>query len=39
MFEPYTQQMYEQTHRWMEEHNFFDASQTGSAGFAQAVLV
>lgn len=39
VFEPYTQQMYEQTHRWMEEHNFFDASQTGSAGFAQAVLV
>jgi hypothetical protein len=39
VFEPYTQQVYEKTHRWIEEHNFFDAAQAGDAGFAQAVLV
>jgi NitT/TauT family transport system substrate-binding protein len=39
VFEPYTQQMYEKTHRWMEEHNFFDTSQAGTTGFTQAVLV
>jgi NitT/TauT family transport system substrate-binding protein len=39
VFEPYTQLVYEKTHRWMEEHNFFDASQAGTAGFARAVLV
>jgi NitT/TauT family transport system substrate-binding protein len=39
VFEPYTQQVYEKTHRWMEEHNFFDGSQAGTAGFTQAILV
>jgi NitT/TauT family transport system substrate-binding protein len=39
VFEPYTQQVYEKTHRWMEEHHFFAASQAGTTGFAQAVLV
>jgi hypothetical protein len=39
VFEPYTQQVYEKTHRWMEEHHFFAASQAGAAGFVQAVLV
>jgi NitT/TauT family transport system substrate-binding protein len=39
VFEPYTQQVYEKTHRWMEEHNLFDATQAGAAGFAQAVMV
>jgi hypothetical protein len=31
--------VYEKTHRWMEEHHFFDASQAGTTAFAQAVLV
>jgi NitT/TauT family transport system substrate-binding protein len=39
VFEPYTQEVYEKTHRWMEAHNFFDASQAAVAGFAQAVRV
>lgn len=39
VFEPYTQEVYEKTHRWMEEHKFFEGSQAGNAGFAQAVLV
>jgi NitT/TauT family transport system substrate-binding protein len=34
VFEPYTQQVYEKTHRWMAEHNFLAASQAGTAGFA-----
>jgi hypothetical protein len=39
VFEPYTPQVYEKTHRWMQEHHFFGASQAGIAGFTQAVLV
>lgn len=39
VFEPYTQEVFEKTHRWMEENAFFEASQAGTAGFAQAVLV
>jgi NitT/TauT family transport system substrate-binding protein len=37
--EPYTQAMYETTHRWMEALQFFPESQRGDAPYQQAILV
>jgi len=39
VFEPYTQQMFERTHRWMEESNLFPEGQTGTADYGLAVSV
>ena len=38
VFEPYTREVYEQTHRWMEDLNLFPEEQVGKADYAQAVL-
>ncbi len=36
--EPYTQEMYETTHRWMEVLNLFPEEQRGNAPYQQAIL-
>jgi NitT/TauT family transport system substrate-binding protein len=38
VFEPYTQQVYEQTHRWMKKLELFPAEQLAEANYATAVL-
>jgi NitT/TauT family transport system substrate-binding protein len=38
IFEPYTREMYERTHRWMEQLRIFPEEQTGSADYEVAVL-
>ena len=37
--EPYTQEMFEKTHRWMEDLKIFPAEQSGSAGYRESILV
>jgi hypothetical protein len=39
VFEPYTREIYEKTHRWMLELQIFPADQVGEADYNQAVLV
>jgi NitT/TauT family transport system substrate-binding protein len=39
VFEPYTREMYERTHRWMASHQLFGADQAGTVRFESAVLV
>ena len=39
VFEPYTQDIYEQTHRWMAKHRLFGADQAGQVRFESAVVV
>jgi NitT/TauT family transport system substrate-binding protein len=39
VFEPYTREMYERTHRWMEDLKLFPEEQVGHADYAEAVLV
>jgi NitT/TauT family transport system substrate-binding protein len=39
VFEPYTREMYEQTHRWMQSLELFPREQVGTANYAAAVLV
>ena len=39
VFEPYTRELYEKTHRWMEDLNLFSAEQLGPANYTDAVLV
>jgi hypothetical protein len=39
IFEPYTREIYEKTHRWMVELQIFPADQVGEADYNQAVLV
>ncbi len=39
VFEPYTREMYERTHRWMEELNLFPKDQLGHAAYDVAVAV
>jgi len=39
VFEDYTREMYERTHRWMLDLGIFPADQTGTAEFDTAVLV
>jgi NitT/TauT family transport system substrate-binding protein len=38
VFEPYTQEVYEKTHRWIESWNLFDEAQAGQASYEAAVL-
>jgi hypothetical protein len=38
VFEPYTREMFETTHRWMIESNIFNDAEIGKADYAQAVL-
>jgi len=39
VFEPYTQEVYEQTHRWMKKLDLFPAGQAGELDYQTAVLV
>jgi len=39
VFEPYTRETYEKTHRWMEQHQLFGQDQAGTPRFESAVLV
>lgn len=39
VFEPYTREMYERTHRWLEQLDLFPAEQVGHAAYETAVLV
>ena len=39
VFEPYTREMFEQTHRWMMTWDLFSAEQAESARYEEAVLV
>jgi len=39
VFEPYTREMFETTHRWMEQIDIFDEGQLGQAAYEEAVLV
>ena len=39
VFEPYTQEVYEQTHRWMKKLELFPENQMGEANYRAAVLV
>ena len=39
VFEPYTREMYEKTHRWMESLSLFPEDQTGNASYEQAIAV
>ena len=39
VFEPYTREVYEQTHRWMRKLDLFPASQAAEADYRTAVVV
>ena len=39
VFEPYTRDMFERTHRWMERWELLDSSAVGRAGYEDAVIV
>jgi hypothetical protein len=39
IFEPYTREMFERTHRWMEESKLFPEGQTGTADYNGSVAV
>jgi NitT/TauT family transport system substrate-binding protein len=38
VFEPYTREAFETTHRWLREVNIFDEGQLGTAAYEEAVL-
>ncbi|MBI2706107.1 MAG: hypothetical protein HYX32_12570, partial [Actinobacteria bacterium] len=38
VFEPYTREMYDKTHRWVEQLRIFTEEQTGHAAYEAAVL-
>lgn len=38
VFEPYTREMFERTHRWMERWQLFDGTADGRSTYEQAVL-
>ncbi|HEX6460608.1 MAG TPA: hypothetical protein VF032_16940 [Thermoleophilaceae bacterium] len=38
VFEPYTREMFERTHRWMESWELFDPSAAGTPAYESAVL-
>jgi NitT/TauT family transport system substrate-binding protein len=38
VFEPCTRDVFERTHRWMEDWKLFPADQAGSAGYEESVL-
>jgi NitT/TauT family transport system substrate-binding protein len=39
VFEPYTREMFERTHRWMLERRLFPEDQVGTADYSAAVIV
>ena len=39
VFEPYTREIYERTHRWMLDLQIFPEDQLGVANYEKAVLV
>jgi ABC-type nitrate/sulfonate/bicarbonate transport system substrate-binding protein len=39
VFEPYTKEIYDATHRWVEERGIFDADAVGSGRFEEAVAL
>jgi hypothetical protein len=39
IFEPYTREMFERTHRWMEESKLFPQGQGGTADYSESVAV
>jgi len=39
VFEPYTQEMYERTQRWMESWSLFEEGQAAMAEYREAVVV
>ena len=39
VFEPYTKEMYDATHRWVEERGIFDADAVGNGAFEEAVAL
>jgi hypothetical protein len=39
VFEPYSQSMYEDTHKWVEERGIFDADKVGAGAFEEAVAL
>jgi len=38
VFEPYTREMFERTHRWMERWELFDSPAEARATYEQAVV-
>jgi NitT/TauT family transport system substrate-binding protein len=38
VFEPYTREMFERTHRWMERWELFDASTVARPAYEDAVI-
>jgi NitT/TauT family transport system substrate-binding protein len=38
VFEPYTRDMFERTHRWMERWELFDQAAVGRPGYEDAVI-
>jgi len=38
VFEPYTREMFERTHRWMQRWDLFDAAAVGRPGYEEAVI-
>jgi NitT/TauT family transport system substrate-binding protein len=38
VFEPYTRDVFERTHEWMEDWKLFPEDQTGHAGYEASVL-
>ncbi len=39
VFEPYTREVFEKTHRWMEDLELFGEGQLGNGSYSEAVLV
>jgi NitT/TauT family transport system substrate-binding protein len=39
VFEPYTREVYERTHRWMKKFDLFPETQTAQADYQTAVLI
>jgi hypothetical protein len=39
VFEPYSQSMYEDTHKWVEERGIFDTDKVGAGAFEEAVAL
>jgi len=39
IFEPYTREMFERTHRWMEESKLFPDGQAGTADYSSSIAV
>jgi hypothetical protein len=39
VFEPYSREVYEQTHRWMKKFELFPTTQVAQADYQTAVLV